>query len=247
MRQTRTRTYVGMGGGLVASAALCALLAACGSPGGAVNAAGASATATCPPQPAFKVVIGTISATGISAASTGTITVTASDGTQTHAHLTPATRVTRIVVASVSDLTSGATVLVTTDANATSAKQIALVNAPAGGFGGPGGYRGTPGARRTPPAGVNAACFQRAVQGQGQERGAPGLRGIVTTVTSTQLVVDDTQGQTLTLAITPSTAIVKNAPGTTANLTIGATVSVTGRPTSDGIDAQAIVVQAAAK
>ena len=224
----------------VALAALMMLLAACGTQGTAA-ASSATATPTCPPARSFETVTGTISATAANA-----ITVTSSNGSKTLVHLTSTTRVTRILVAKPSDLTTGATVQVTTDTAVTAAQRIVIVPAGQGGFGGRGGGPGF--GRGTPPAGFNSACFQRQgtpSAGTGGTGGFQGLRGTVASATSTQLVLDDTQGQTFTVAITSATVILTSASGTASDLSVGLTVSASGTATSDGISARTITVQEA--
>jgi hypothetical protein len=194
-----------------------------------------------PTTPAFRTVNGTIRAAGA-----GTITVAASDGTTTVVQLAPTTRVTKTVSEAASALTAGTAVQVMTDAAATTAQRIVVVPAGQGGFGGRGGIAG----QRTPVAGRNPACFRGRGQGAGAGTGATfrGLRGTVESASADQLVVDDAQGQTLTLAITPATLIQTTAAGTTADLTVGATVTVAGTPSGDGgIIARTIAVQPATK
>jgi hypothetical protein len=224
---------------IIALAALMMLLAACGTQGTAA-ASSATATATCPPARSFKTVTGAISATGANV-----ITVTSSNGSKTLVHLTTSTRITRIVAATPTDLTTGAIVQVTTDTAATAAQRIVIVPMGQGGFGGRGG--GTGFGRGTPPAGFNSACFQRqgTPSGTGGPGGFQGLRGTVASATSTQLVLDDAQGQTFTVAITSATVILTSASGTASDLSVGLTVSASGTATSDGISARTITVQEA--
>jgi hypothetical protein len=231
MGQTAQRAYAS--GGFVAVVALSMLLAACGTPG----AAAASATPTCPPASAFQAVTGTISAVG-----SNVITVATSSGAHTLVHLTSNTRITKMVTATPADLTAGKAVQVTTDTAATTAQRILLFPSGQGTFGG----RGGPGfGQRTPPAGVNVACFQRRGQGRGQPGAFQGLRGTVDSASSTQIIIDDPQGQTFTLAITSATVIETTAAGTPADLTVGATVMAAGAATSDGITARTITVRGA--
>jgi hypothetical protein len=244
MRQTTRHAFVGVPAArLYAStaglAALMMLLAACGTPGTAA-ASSARATATCPPARSFKTVTGSISATGANV-----ITVTSSNGSKTLVHLTSTTRVTRILAAKPSDLTTGATVQVTTDTAVTAAQRIVIVPTGQGGFGGRGGGPGF--GRGTPPAGFNSACFQRqgTPSGTGGTGGFQGLRGTVASASSTQVVLDDAQGQTFSVAITSATVILTSASGTARDLSVGLTVSASGTATSDGISARTITVQEA--
>ncbi len=235
MGQTTGRVY--RRGGFAAVAALSMLLAACGAANGSsASASAASPTPTCPPAVAFKSVTGTISATG-----TGSITITASNSTATLVQLTANTRITRMVPATVSDLKAGTSVQVTTDTSVTTAQRILVLSSSAGGTGGFGGFGGGRGfARGTPPAGANPACFQR--QRQGSQAGFQGLRGTVDSASATQLVLDDPQGQTFSVAITTSTVIETSAAGAQSDLHVGATVTATGTATSNGISARAITV-----
>lgn len=240
MRQTTRHASVGgraarLYAPPVALAALMMLLAACSTAGAAASSA--TATATCPPARSFKTVSGTISATD-----TNAITVTSSNGSKTLVHLTSTTRVTRILVAKPSDLTTGATVQVTTDTAVTAAQRIVIVPAGQNGFGGRGGGSGF--GRGTPPAGFNSACFQRQGTPSGTG-GFQGLRGTVASASNTQLVLDDAQGQTFTVAITSATVILTSASGTASDLSVGLAVSASGTATSDGISARTITVQEA--
>ncbi len=230
MVHTTQRAYAS--GSFVAVVALSMALAACGTP-----AAAASTTPTCPPASSFKSVTGTISAVG-----SNVITVATSGGGQALVHLTSTTRVTKMVTVTPADLTAGTSVQVTTDTAATTAQRILLLPTGQGSFGGRGGQGF---GRGTPPAGVNASCFQRQGQGRGQPSAFQGLRGTVESASSTKLIIDDSQGQTFTLAITSATVIETTAAGTAADLTVGATVMASGSATSDGITARTITVRAA--
>ncbi len=240
MGQTTPRAYVGgtatrLYAPTVALAALMMLLAACGTPGTAA-ASSATATPTCPPARSFKTVTGTISGTAANA-----ITVTSGNGSKTLVHLTSTTRITRILAAKPSDLTTSATVQVTTDTAVTAAQRIVIVPMGQGGFGGRGG---TGFGRGRPPAGFNSACFQRQGTPSGTG-GFQGLRGTVASASSTQLVLDDAQGQTFTVAITSATVILTSASGTASDLSAGLMVTASGTATSDGISARTITVQEA--
>jgi Domain of unknown function (DUF5666) len=248
---TRTVRLTYRAGGVFAAVALSMLVAACGgsasASGGGASTASTSPTPTCPPTGTFKAVTGTISNVASNA-----ITVAGANGAATLVHLSSSTRITRVVSTTPASLSSGTAVQVSTDTGVTSAQRIVILSGGQGGAGSFGGFgggrRGTPSAG-TPPAGANRACFQRAGQGSGtgsgQGSGFQGLRGTVDSASSTQLVLDDSQGQTFTVAITPSTVIETSAAGAQSDLSAGATVTATGTAASDGIDARAITVQAA--
>ena len=216
------------------------VLAGCGT---SANAGGASATATatCPPTAPTR---NTQTARGtISAVASGTITVAESSGTSVTVHLDATTRITKLVKAQASALAAGTRVQVVTDASVTTAQQIVITTGQ--GFGGGGGRGAGSG---TPTAGFNRACFQRQGQGAGQgggQGGRFGLAGVVASVSSTQLVVNDAQGQALTVAITPATAIETMATGHASDLAVGASVLVTGLKASDGITARTIALLSA--
>lgn len=234
------------GAGLLATALLGVLLTGCGAGAGAV--ASATATATCPPTPTFKVVSG-----HITAASSGSITVTDTSGTATAVAISSTTRVTQIQPLTAASLKAGTAVLVLTDTNATVAQRINVLPAGvsatgtpgAGGFGGFGG-RGS----GTPSAGRNRACFQRSGQGGGfagqtGTGGAfQGLRGTIDSATSTRLIFDDAQGQTYSVAITSATTIQQTAQAQLSNLVVGKSVAVTAIAATGGLTARAIVIQA---
>lgn len=241
-------------GATLLMAAVAALMAACGASGGGPGAASASATATCPPAVAFKTVRGTITAASIATTTGGAITVTDTTGTKTVVHVGSATRVTKLTTLPASSLAAGQSVQIVTDTNVTTAQRIMVLPSGQAGFGGTGfgGFRGraTPGTGAG--AGRNAACFARqrtgqgTGQGTGQTSGFQGLRGTIDAASSTQIVLDDPQGQTFTVAITTSTVILTSAAGTPGDLTVGALVSVAGAAASDGITARTVTVQPAA-
>lgn len=227
--------------GAAATLALAFALAACGA--GSANtpsASAAGATPTCPPTPAFKSVTGTIqTVTG------STVTVSAANGTRTQVTISANTRITRLVAVKPSALTAGTRVQVTTDAAATTAQRVLVVSQGAGN--GTGGFRGA-GASRTPTSGrFNPACLRQQGQGQGLGRGQgqrfSGLAGTVDSATSTQIVLDDTQGQTFTLAITPATVIETSSAGKASDLTAGAKVFITGASAAGGVTARAITIE----
>lgn len=221
------------------SAAVCALaiaLAACGaSPTNTATASASSATPTCGPTLAFQSVMGTIQSV-----SGATMTVTATNGTSTHVTISSTTRITRLVSVPPVNLTSGTRVQVMTDAATTTAQRILVTPQGAGTGTGAGGFRGASG---TPTGRFNPACLRRQGQSQGQGQRFSGLAGTVVSATSTQIVLDDAQGQTFTLAITPATIIETSATGKSSDLTAGAKVQVTGTSASGGVAARSITVE----
>jgi len=244
--------YLRAGGGIAAACLFVLALAGCAS--SSASAASAAPTPTCPATPAVAVVTGRITAI-----KTGAITVTTSAGKATQVLITSSTRLTKTVAVQPSALTAGTPVLVVTDTNATKATSIRIQTGQAGQAGGFGG-RGAAGA--TPPAGVNAACFRQRGQGRGQngqgqqgqgqqgqgsgQRGVfQGLRGTVDSATSTKLVFDDTQGQTYSVAILPSTVIDEMAAAHASDLKVGQTVLATGTTASTGLSARTILIQPA--
>lgn len=212
-------------------------LAACGA--GATNAASAAGTPNCAPATRTvqaRSVTGTISSVG---ANSLQVTDTAS-GQAVTVELTSSTRITRIMTTSASSLTPGSLVQVTADPSGTTAQRIIITPQGANGF-------GNGGARGTPPAGFNPACVGTRTPrqpGQGTFRG--GVRGTVSSVTSTRVVVTDARGQTLTFAITPSTVILTTATATPGDLKAGGSVIVTGTMSGSNLVARAIVIQPAA-
>jgi hypothetical protein len=226
-----------------------AVLAGCGS--AAKASPGASATATCPPVGAFKSVSGTISGTG-----NNTITVTNSSGAQVVVQLTSSTRISKQVTVAPASIATGTNVLVISDTNATTAQRISVLSGTGtGGFGGFGGGfgrfggQGTP-TRGTPGANRNSACFARTpgagrpTPGTGTNSGVfQGLRGTVASVSASPIIINDPQGQTFALAITPSTVITTIASGTTADLVNGARVTASGMAAGSQIKATTIALE----
>lgn len=225
--------------GSIATIALAFALTACGAGSTNTASASAAATPTCGPTLAFKSVTGTIQAVA-----GNTVTVSAADGTRTQVTISASTHITQLVAVKPSALTSGTRVQVTTDAAATTAQRILVT--PQGAGTGTGGFRGA-GASRTPTGRFNPACLrqQSQGQGQGQARGQQfaGLAGTVESATSTQLVLDDAQSQTFTLAITPTTIIETSAAGKASDLTTGAKVLITGTSAAGGITARNITIE----
>lgn len=237
---------------------LSVFLAGCGQ---STNAAGASATPTCPSRPTTKTVSGTIST-----ATAGALTVKQTNGSNSTVHLDSNTRITKFSIASASAITTGARVTVVADTAVTTAKDV-LVSPGAAAFGGGNGFgrgrgagTGTPGAAR-----VNRSCFPTRTPGtpgagrpggggpggignfaQGllgvNASGYQGLTGTVDSVTPTKLVFDDVQGQTFTVALTPATMIITVGPGKVSDLAQGDQTLASGAPTSDGITARNVIV-----
>lgn len=225
-----------------------ALVAGCGGATAAAGSTGASASATptCAPTPAFASVAGTIASV-----SGSTLTINAVSGTSTQVTVSSTTRVTKLMTAKPADLTSGTRVQVMTDPATTTAQRILVLPAGIGAGTGAGtGAGGFPraGATGTPGARFNRNCLRQNGQGAGTGQGfgqgaRGGLTGTVDSASSTQLVVNDTQGQSFTLAITPTTLIETSAVGQVSDLTTGARVQVTGAKTAAGITARSIVVE----
>ena len=232
------RSIARLSSGSIATIALAFALTACGAGSTNTASASAAATPTCGPTLAFKSVTGTIQAVA-----GNTVTVSATDGTRTQVTISANTRITQLVAVKPAALTSGTRVQVTTDAAATTAQRILVT--PQGAGTGTGGFRGA-GASRTPSAGrFNPACLRQQGQGQGQAQGQrfAGLAGTVESATSTQLVLDDAQSQTFTLAITPTTIIETSAAGKASDLTTGAKVLITGTSAAGGITARNITIE----
>lgn len=214
---------------------LAAGLAACGA--APTSAASATGTPNCAQARSVRSVSGKISAV---TASSFQVT-DATSGQVLTVQLTSSTRISRIVVASASSLTSGVVVQVTADSSGTTAQRIIITPQGANGFGTRGG-----GARGTPPAGFPAGCVAARTPGQnpfGQNTARGGVRGTVESATSTYVVVTDARGQTLTFAITASTQILTTADGKPSDLTSGSTVLVTGAMSGTSLVARMVVVQ----
>ena len=215
-------------------------LAGCGGAATASSGAAASATPTCPPAGNFKSVSGTISATG-----NGSISVTDATGAEIVVQLTSTTRISKQTSVAPTSIATGTNVLIVSDTNATTAQRIAVLSG-AGGIGG--GFGRFGGGTRTPGAARNAACFQR-TPGAGRFGGGTGafqgLRGTVASVSGSQIIVNDSQGQTFSLAITPATVITSTSAGSAADLLLGATVTAAGQVVGSQIKAVTISVQPA--
>src|SRR5579872_2777861 len=220
---------------------LAAGLAACGS--ASANSASVTATPNCTPVRPAQTAQAAQSATGtISNITANSFQLTAASGKMTTVQISPSTRITRIVAVSATSLAQGAIVQVMPDAAGTTAQRITVVTQTGNGFGSRGGGR----ASGTPPAGLNPACLITRTPGRGPFQGNQlGVRGTVQSVSSTHIVVNDPQGQTLTFAITPSTQILSSASGSVSDLTQGSTAIVTGTLSGATLVARSIVVQPA--
>jgi hypothetical protein len=216
-------------------------LAACGS--ASANSASATATPNCTPvRPAQTAQTATGTISNVTANS---FQLTAASGKVTAVQITANTRITRIVAVSATSLAPGATVQVVPDAAGTTAQRITVV--PQAGTGNGFGSRGGGRASGTPPAGFNPACLATRTPGRGPFQGNQlGVRGTVQSVSSTQIMVNDPQGQTLTFAITPSTQILTTAAGSASDLTQGSTATVTGTLSGTSLVARSIIIQPAA-
>jgi hypothetical protein len=229
---------------LPAALGLALLLAACGASANANGASAATATATCPPATRnVATVTGAISATA-----SGSITVSAANGKTTVVHLAATTSIRKLTTLPASSLTAGTAVQVQTDTDVTTAQRILLTPASASGTATPGVGFGR--GKGTPPAGVNSNCLRRGGGVQGTPAsGFPGqnafrgVRGTVDSATSTQLIMEDAQGQVYHLAIISSTLIETTSSGSPSDLVVGASVTCTGTSASDGsVTARSIIV-----
>ncbi|MGZ3677493.1 MAG: DUF5666 domain-containing protein [Ktedonobacterales bacterium] len=245
MRSVMRRT-VGIVWAAIVPVALCLVLASCGGASAASNGGAATPTATCPPggsaTASLKVVSGTITS-----ASAGSITVSPSSGGSVTVQIASTTRVTKLANTSLSALQVGEVAQVTPDATGTIAQRIIVQGA--GGFGRGSTSGGQPSATRGPGSGFNPACARRGGTGAGTGGfgAASGQGGRVSEVSSSQIVLTDAQGQTVTYSITANTVIMAPTTGGAADHRTGATVTVTGQATSSSITARSIVVTSAAQ
>jgi hypothetical protein len=211
------------------------LLTGCGTTVAANKSAGATATPTCPPVIPTRSIMGTIKAI-----SSGYFTVaTGSSGGAATIHFSSTTRFTRQVRTTAAALTAGTAAQIITDSSGVIALRVVVTGMPVSGNGGFGGTR------RTPIARGNANCFRRgAGTGFGQGGGSsPGIRGTLSVVSSSQLVLTDSQGQSYTVAVTPSTVIVSITGAQSSDVRVGDTVIAAGTTTSDGINARTVMIQ----
>ncbi|MGZ3583633.1 MAG: DUF5666 domain-containing protein, partial [Ktedonobacterales bacterium] len=188
----------------------------------------------------LKVVSGTITS-----ASAGSITVSPSSGGSVTVQIASTTRVTKLASTSLSAVQVGEVAQVTPDATGTIAQRIIVQGA--GGFGRGSTSGGQPSATRVPGSGFNPACARRAGAGAGAFGGAGGQGGRISEVSSSQIVLTDAQGQTVTYSVTANTVVMAPTTGGAADLRTGATVTVTGQATSSSITARSIVVTSAAQ
>ena len=242
MRRVARRT-LGVAWAAAGSAIVCLALASCGTASGAASGA-AAPTPTCPPTASatasFTSVSGTITSIGA-----GTITVSPSSGASVSVQITSTTRISKLAKSSLSAVQVGEVALVTPDATGTIAQRIIVQGA--GAFGRNGGADGTPSATRVPGSGFNPACARRAGRGTGGFGATGGQGGRVSEITSSQIVLTDAQGQTLTYSVTANTVVIAPTTGSATDLMTGATVMVTGQAAGSGITARSIVIMAAAQ
>jgi hypothetical protein len=219
---------------------LAAGLAACGS--ASASTGSATATPNCTSARAAQPATSTGTISNVTASA---FQLTDTSGKVTTVQLTANTRITRVVTGTAASLTSGAIVQITADATGTTAQRITVASQAANGNGFGNGFRG--GARGTPPAGSSAACAGTRTPGRNNFQGNfAGIRGTVASATSTRVVVNDAQGQTLTFAITPTTQILTTTSGSASDLTPGSTAVVTGTLAGTTLTARTIVIQKAA-
>ncbi len=243
----------------IATPALLLGLAGCGS---SASAAAAAATPTCPATAAVTSETGKITAVS----GTASVTITTTTGSTATVLLSTTTRITASTPVAASSLTTGTTVLVSVPANSSSgtaipAQRVLVETATStrgngtptagngtpgtgGGFGGgfPGRGSGTPGAGRGGSGSFNAACFRRTgTQGQ---NGVTGVQGTITTTNPGlgQITVTDSSGNSFVFALVSSTVIATQTRGTAANLTVGATITASGRQSTNGLQATTIQV-----
>ncbi len=234
MRSVMRRT-LGVAWAAIGPAALCLVLASCGG-ASAANGAAAAPTPTCPSAATATASLKFISGK-ITSADAGSITVTPTSGASVAVQITSTTRISKLVASSLSAVQVGDTVQVTADATGTVAQHIIVRGT--GGF----GRDGSTGiATRVPGSGFNRACSRRAGQGNGEFGATGGQGGRVSEVSSSQITITDTQGQTLTYGISPTTIIVAPTTGSAADLKTGATVAVVGQVVGASITARSIVI-----
>ncbi|HEX8034798.1 MAG TPA: hypothetical protein VF510_13165 [Ktedonobacterales bacterium] len=242
MRSVMRRT-VGVAWAAIVPATLCLVLASCGGASAASNGA-AAPTPTCPPAASatasLKVVSGKITSTGA-----GSITVSPSSGGSVTVQITSTTRITKLASSSLSTVQVGEVAQVTPDATGTIAQRIIVQGA--GGFGRGSTSGRQPSATRVPGSGFNPACSRRAGSGTGGFGATNGQGGRVSEVSSSQIVLTDAQGQTLTYSVTATTVILAPTTGSATDLKTGAAVTVTGQAASSSITARSIVVTSAAQ
>ena len=211
------------------------LVAGCGSTASAKSAVAATVTPTCPPVVPTKSITGSVKSV-----SSGSFTVTTTAGASATVHLTSNTLITHQIVATVASLTTGQAVEVSTDSSGVTALRVVVIGTSGGGGTGTRRFGGS----GTPTAGRNASCFRRGA-GSGFAPGAgafSGIRGTLTSVSSNQLVLTDSQGQSYTVAVTSSTVITSLGKATASDLVPGDPVTASGPATSDGITARTLLI-----
>lgn len=238
----RHASFIGAVFGLIGFSIVSLVLTGCGTASATTANVTASPTPTCPPQIPVKTVSGHITSVG-----NGSISVANAQGSVTQVAFSTTTRLTQVTHPAATSLTTGTSVLVLTDTNATLAQRISVLGqgiSGAGGFGfGAGRASGTPSAR------ANAACFRRAGTGTGRSKGQggtgqfQGIQGTIDSISATHLLFHDSQGQAYSVAITSATVIQRTAQASTSDLKVGQTVTALGTATSSGIAARSIVIQ----
>ncbi len=221
------------------------LVAGCGSSASASKAttgklAAATASPTCPPVVPTKAVSG-----AVRAVSSGSFTLATTTGATATVHLTSSTHFTRQVTATTADLVVGQAVDVSTDTSGVTALRVVVTgtasSASGSGTRGFGGFTGTP-RTGTPFARGNAGCFRNSTATSVGSGSFSGIRGTLTTVTTTQLVLSDTKGNSYTIAITPSTVIISLSSATASDLSVGDSVIAVGTTSSTGITARTVMI-----
>jgi hypothetical protein len=187
----------------------------------------------------------------ITSMGSGTIAVTGNHGAVTQVQISSSTRLTQIAHPAATSLSSGTSVLVPTDTNATVAQRINVLGAGANGTGGLGFGSGR--SSGTPSARANARCFQRSGQrpglgssGTGNGNGGTpfqGIQGTIDTVNNSHLTFHDAQGQEYSVAITSATMIQQTTQAKTSDLKVGLNVVVVGTAGAAGIAARSIAIQ----
>ena len=207
-------------------------MAACGS-GTSTTGAAVAATPSCPTRPGAGT-IASVNGT-ITTLAAGTFTVTDVAGKVTTVQYAATTRITHLQVVPATALTAGTTVQVITkptQANGVTLAQTVIVQtASTGTGGGTGGGRGGVHGR--------AGCVPGGA--------AAGLRGVNGTIgtynaSTQQLTVIAATGTTYLITCDASTLIATSGPGSAADLTQGATVTVRGTSTGTNVIARQIQV-----
>ena len=187
-----------------------------------------------------------------------------SGGTYVTVTLADSTAITKVDAAKASDVTQGATVVVTgqQQGDGIAAATVQIVEGdltatnPAagqrlqGGQGAP-SAQGTPGAQRWQsaqgaPGGQNSQSSQGGQGFQGAGRGGGRVQGKVQAVDGQTLTVTETNGTTTKVVLSASTVVTKMAQGSAADLKQGVPVMVVGSAGTDGtVAARTIQIQPA--